>query len=141
MDKKQKVLSVVNKKQLSSVMNNTKWELLLKSIKDTLQYPPVFQVKYVLEDTPIPENFEEELWYWGEWNDNWIHGIRPYYKEVEWIRFRPRYVNHRVIIIEPEIINFTEEFVSMLKKIRIPFVREDDTICIYGYVNTTEIFS
>ncbi|MGZ4159947.1 MAG: DUF6678 family protein, partial [Neobacillus sp.] len=139
-DLKQKVQAIINKKQLSSIMNNIKWELLQKTIKATLQFPPLFQVKYVLEDTPFPENFEDDVWYWGEWNEQWNQGLRPFYK-VEWIRVRPRYVNHRGSLIEPEIIDFTNEFVAMLQKIRIPFVKEDGKICICGYVKSTEVFS
>ncbi|MEH7549846.1 DUF6678 family protein [Neobacillus vireti] len=133
---KQKVQTVLNKKQLSSIMNNTKWEQLLKSVKDTLPFRPSYQVKYVLEDTPYPEKFEDDEWYVGDWD----YGLRPFYT-VEWIRVRPRLVKHRGRLIQPEIIDITEEFVSILQKLRIPFVREDNTICIYGYVNSTEIFN
>jgi hypothetical protein len=135
-DLKQKVQEVVIKKQLSAIMNNTKWELLRKSVQESLQFPPSYQVKYVLEDTPYPEHFEDDIWYLGDWEQ----GIRPFYS-VEWIRVRPRYLKHRGMLINPEVIDITEEFVSMLQRLRIPFVKEESTICIYGYVNHTDILN
>jgi hypothetical protein len=41
-DLKQKVQEVVIKKQLSAIMNNTKWELLRKSVQESLQFPPLY---------------------------------------------------------------------------------------------------
>ncbi|MDA1475600.1 DUF6678 family protein [Bacillus changyiensis] len=136
MDEKQKVLAVVNKKQLASIMNNTKWEQLQKFVIDNLPFPPAFQVKYVLEDPPDTENFEEDVWYWGDWQ----HGLGPFYS-IEWMRVRPRYVKHRGRLIEPEIFDITDPFIDILQKLNIPFVQEGRTICIYGYVNSTEIFN
>ena len=136
MDEKQEVLEVVNKKQLASIMNNTKWEQLQKFVIDTLPFTPSYQVKYVLEDTPYPENFVEDVWYWGDWEQ----GLRPFYS-IEWLRVRPRYVKNRGRLIEPEILDVTNDFIELLQKLKIPFVKEDSTICIYGYVNSTEIFN
>ncbi|MFB6366342.1 DUF6678 family protein [Paenibacillus elgii] len=136
MDEKQKVQAVVNKKQLASIMNNTKWGQFQKSVIDTLPFTPAYQVKYVLEDAPYPENFEEDVWYWADWEQ----GIHPFYS-VEWLRVRPRYVKNRGRLIEPEIIDITGEFIEMLQKLKIPFVKENSTICIYGYVKSTEIFN
>ncbi|MEM5594032.1 DUF6678 family protein [Niallia circulans] len=62
MDEKQKVVTVVNKKQLASVMNNTKWEQLQKCVIDTLPFTPPYQVKYVLEDAPYPETLIEDVY-------------------------------------------------------------------------------
>lgn len=86
----EKVLDVVSEKQLCSIMNNTKWEKLQSGVLNTLPFPPPFQVKYVLEDTPIPATFENDMWYWGDWE-----GLFPFYS-VEWIRVRPRYLPHNL---------------------------------------------
>lgn len=126
MDEKQKVVTVVNKKQLASVMNNTKWEQLQKCVIDTLPFTPPYQVKYVLEDA----------WYWGDWEQ----GLRPFYS-IEWLRIRPRYVKSRGRLIEPERFDITDEFIELLQKLNIPFVKEDSIICIYGYVKSTETFN
>ncbi|MGG0893180.1 DUF6678 family protein [Cytobacillus horneckiae] len=47
MDEKQKILAVVNNKQLASIMNSTKWQRLQKLVIDTLSFTPAYQVKYV----------------------------------------------------------------------------------------------
>jgi hypothetical protein len=136
MDEKQKVVAVLNKKQLASVMNNTKWEQLQKFVIDTLPFTPPYQVKYVLEDAPYPETFIEDVWYWGDWEQ----GLRPFYS-IEWLRIRPRYVKSRGRLIEPERFDITDEFIELLQKLNIPFVKEDSIICIYGYVKSTETFN
>lgn len=135
-DLRRKVQTVVNEKQLTSIMNNTKWELLQRAVIETLPFPPSYQIKYVLEDNPEPENFEEDVWYWGDWEE----GLQPFYS-VEWIRVCPRYSKNRGMLIEPEIFDITEEFIEILQKLRIPFVTDGNSIYIYGYVKSTEIFN
>ncbi|MEC1157157.1 DUF6678 family protein [Cytobacillus horneckiae] len=44
MDEKQKILAVVNNKQLASIMNNTKWQQLQKLVIDTFSFIPAYQV-------------------------------------------------------------------------------------------------
>jgi hypothetical protein len=51
-DLKQQVQAVIVAKQLTSILNRTKWERLQKAMKDELSFPPAYQVKYVLENKP-----------------------------------------------------------------------------------------
>ncbi|MCH5584002.1 hypothetical protein MK805_03365 [Shimazuella sp. AN120528] len=132
---KQRVQAVIREKQLTSLLNRTKWERLQKSVIEELAFPPAYQIKYVLENRPYPESFEQDVWYWGDWEE----GLEPFY-HIEWIRVRPRYVKKRGKISEGEIIDITEEFIRLLRKWRIPFVVKKESIYIYGYVKHADVF-
>lgn len=123
MEDKKRVQAVLTEKQLISLMNNTKWERLRKFV-DTLPFPPAYQVKYVLADAPHPRNFEQAVWYWGDWTE----GLRPFY-QIEWIRVRPKFRAKSM-----EIIDETDLFKEILLQVKIPFVEKAESIYIYGYV-------
>lgn len=130
---KKKIQAVVYEKQLSSILNNTKWEKLQNGVLTTLPFPPPFQAKYVLEEKPVPETFDEDVWYLGDW----IEGLLPFYS-VEWIRVRPRCVKHRGRLIKPDLIDITEDFRTLLTNIQIPYIEKDNSFFIYGYASTTD---
>ncbi|WP_088071967.1 DUF6678 family protein [Gottfriedia luciferensis] len=132
MEDKQKVQTIITSKQLSSVMNNTKWEKLYNAILESLPLPPAYQVKYVTEDTLFPENFED-LWTWGDWKQ----GLRPFYL-IEWIRVRPSYIEERGGLLEPKIIDIKKELIAIFKEFKIPYLDKNNSIYIYGYVKSTE---
>lgn len=133
---RKRVLEAVTDRQLSSVMSNTKWRELKDAVLDTLPFPPPYQAKYVLEDRLYPEDFESDVWYWGDW----MEGLLPYYN-VEWIRVRPRYQKHRGNLIDPELADCTEDFITILHKYHIPYQKQNDSIYIYGYISSTNILN
>ncbi|WP_051271062.1 DUF6678 family protein [Shimazuella kribbensis] len=133
-DVKRSVQTVIVEKQLFSVMNNTKWEMLRKSVASRLPFPPPYQIKGVLEDTPYPQNFNVDVWYWGDWSE----GLQPFYA-IEWICVRPRYIK-RGEKDKSEIIDIRDEFIVLLHQLKIPFVEKHNSIYIYGYVHNMEVF-
>jgi hypothetical protein len=135
-DYKIKVQQAINERQLSSVMNNTKWRRLQSAVKEKFPITPSFQVKFLLDDFAIPEDFGEENWYSGDWDE----GLDPFFA-VEWIRVSPKFTSSKGLLLEPEVKDYTEEFIQLLRKLKIPFVKENSTIRIYGYVKSTGIFN
>lgn len=125
---KQKVLEVITERNLTEIMNDTKWQELQSAVLNDLLFPPPYQVKYVLEESLIPEEFESDVWYWGDW----IEGLMPFYN-VEWIRVRARYHKNRGRLVAPEVIDITEEFMKLLTDYSIPYRKDDESIYIYGY--------
>lgn len=117
-------------------MNNTKWRGLQSAIKEKFPITPSFQVKFLLDDFSIPEDFGEENWSSGDWEE----GLEPFFA-VEWIRVNLKYISSKGLLLEPEVTDYTDEFIKLLKRLKIPFVKEDNTIRIYGYVRSTSIFS
>ncbi|MDR7003005.1 DUF6678 family protein [Neobacillus niacini] len=135
-DYKIKVQQAINERQLSSIMNNTKWRGLQSAVKEEFPITPSFQVKFLLDDFSIPEDFGEENWYSGDWEE----GLEPFFA-VEWIRVNLKYTSSKGLLLEPEVTDYTDEFIKLLKRLKIPFLKEDNTIRIYGYVRSTDIFS
>ncbi|WP_052343630.1 DUF6678 family protein [Bacillus massiliigorillae] len=133
---KKKINSRISENNLYPIMNNTKWGKLQKSIINDFPILPPYQAKYVLEDTPKPELFEGDVWYLGDW----VEGILPFYS-VEWIRVKPRYLKHRGILIQDEVIDFTNEFRTLLQELKIPYVEKNNDFYIYGYLSNTELLS
>jgi hypothetical protein len=128
---KKKINKVLEERQLYSVMNNTKWGQLRAAVITTLPFVPPIQIKYVLEDTPNPECFDQDVSYLSDWMD----GVPPFV--IEWIRVRPRYLKLRGHLVSPEIIDCTEEFLVILQKIKIPYIKADNSFYIYGYIHDT----
>lgn len=132
-DFKKRVNRVVVQKQLCSIMNETKWGSLQKGVINSLPFAPPYQVKYVLDDAHYPENFDNDVWYLGDW----IEGLSPFYS-IEWIRVRPRYLKHKGNLLPPEMIDISNEFVSILEELKIPYKEENNTFFIYGYISDTD---
>ncbi|MNI41854.1 hypothetical protein D3C73_961180 [compost metagenome] len=130
---KDRVLKAVSERQLASIMNKTKWKELQTAVLNTLPCPPPFQAKYVLVESPSPNEFEEDVWYVGDW----VEGLMPFY-DVEWIRVRPRRIINIGRLIPPEIIDITDEFIGILKEYSIPYYCSNESIYIYGYTSQTD---
>lgn len=64
--KKKRVIEAIAERNVVSVMNNTKWRELQDAVTNILLFPPSYQVKYLLEDIVHPEEFETDVWYWGD---------------------------------------------------------------------------
>jgi hypothetical protein len=129
---RQKVQAVIAEKQLCSIMNNTKWEELQSGVLNVLPFPPPYQAKYVLEDTPEPKSFNSDVWYLGDW----VEGLLPFYS-VEWIRVRPRYLKNRGLLVKDEVIDITNDFRILLQNHKIPHKEENNSFHIYGYIADT----
>ncbi|GGH19919.1 DUF6678 family protein [Paenibacillus segetis] len=133
---KTRVVEAITERNLISIMNDTKWRELQDEVVNTLLFPPPYQAKYVLEDLLHPEEFEKDVWYWGDWKE----GIVPFYN-VEWIKVRPRYLKHRGSLVSPELIDITEDFVNILKELSIPYRQDNNTYFIYGYISDASVLT
>lgn len=129
---REKVRTIVAEKRLSSVMNDTKWLELQNSIP-RLPFPPPYIEKLVLEN----KNFEDvQISDSPPWIGNWS----PFYEEgmslffaIEYIKVKPRYVEHNGNLVAPKIVDETEEFEQLLNELHIPYEIEEGTFTIYGY--------
>lgn len=86
-----------------------------------------------MEDSPNPKDFEKDVGYLRDWMD----GVPPI--SIEWIRVRPRYLKHRGHLISPEIIDCTDEFLAILQSLKIPYLKNNDSFYIYGYIRDTSL--
>jgi hypothetical protein len=135
---KQKTMDAIQSRGLCSIMNNTKWRELKKSVM-ALPFPPPFIEKTVLEEeTEYHKRLNSDVYgsdNWGSENDDYLGDDElaiPFWA-IEWVKIRPRYKEHRGRLIPPEIIDETEEFIAVLNKYNIPFVEDNGAYIIYSY--------
>lgn len=133
---RQKELQKIEERQLTSVMNDTKWEELRRAVATTFPFKPPYQTKSILEDTSDAECLSVKANQSGDWDDGFPYPTAS----IEWMRILPIVKEARGYIIEPEIHDLTDEFHHILGRLNIPFVMEGEIICIFGYVRDTGIF-
>lgn len=112
------VQRVADFRRLEHTMNQERWRHLDR-ILDQLPFRPPYQYKSLLEDTPYPEPFEEDVSYWSSGLDDAGHWF-----EIEWIRLRPRYLKHQGRLVAPEMIDCADTLRAALVDAGIPFAEE-----------------
>ena len=134
---KEQVRKIVEKRNLCSYMNDTKWSELRTAMMNEMPFLPPYILKFVFDDEPIGSkgfyNNEKGVTDWHS-----VFAIDGQYFNgsfaVEWIKIRPRLLKHRGKLVEPEVIDAEDIFVEILKKYSIPYECEADGVyCIYGY--------
>jgi hypothetical protein len=123
---------VLESRGLTSVMNATKWNALRDRVLGTLPFPPPYQEKYLLEAAPVPEAFDHDVWYHGDWD-----AVTQDSVGLEWLRVRPRKLVHRGRLVPDAVEDVERSFLDILHELRIPYQRDGATIVIYGYVEQT----
>ena len=136
-DLKTQVNEVIAKRGLGSCMNNTKWCELREGMVNEMPFPPPFILKTVLEETcPDEPFFQSDVSYWGDWGEDFLcypaTGANRWFV-IEWVKVRPRYLERRGRLLAPRLIDASAQFEAILRKYHIPFERQDDVYCIYGY--------
>lgn len=118
----------MDRRGLAAFMNDTRWAALVKAVNDELPFPPPFQ----LQDIGAPR---QALWasddvdHWGDWSAESLEPVLS----IEWIRVIPRYLKHRGMLIDPEIIDCTDQFRDLVKRLHLPWREDERGIWIYGY--------
>ena len=129
---KKNVEKILTRKQLSSIMNDTKWLELQKAVA-SLPFPPPYICKRITdENSERIGQLEDAPRYVGDWSSFWEEGL-PLFFDIEWLKVRPRKGICRGRLIADEILDETEEFIAILEKYSIPYENENRTITIYGY--------
>lgn len=124
---KQKVLKIISEKNMYSIMNNTKWSELQNAIKG-LPFPPPYLLRYVTDESDSI-TFNGEVKYLGDWSDE---PLFPFFR-IEWIKVKPRYMRYKGRLVKDELVDETEQFVSILKQYSIPYEEERGDYIIFGY--------
>ncbi|GHT78544.1 hypothetical protein FACS189464_2170 [Bacteroidia bacterium] len=129
---KKEVAKIIQQRQLSSVMNDTKW-IELQCAIDTLPFPPAYIQKCLTDKDDFSVwTFDKEPHYLGDWSSFWDEGISLFFN-IEWIKVRPRLAKYRGRLVTDEILDETEEFEAILTKYNIPYEEDKGTFIIYGY--------
>ena len=121
----------VERRRLTSCMNNTRWHALAHAVRSELPFAPAYQHKAVDQPLPEPEKFEPPVSYLGDWG---YEGLYPFF-DIEWLLVSPFLSTHRGMLIPPSITDCRAAFIAILMRERIPFVEEGNEIRIYGYID------
>lgn len=130
---KNKVYRIIEKRNLCSYMNNTKWDELITAVRNEIPFPPPFEIKYLTqEDISQSKVLKEDVDYLGDWHGEHFPP-REYYFNIEWLKVRPRYLKYRGKLIAHEVVDESKTFEAILVRYNIPFVEENGLYCICGY--------
>jgi len=132
---REQAFQIVQERNLTSYMNNTKWYKLLKVINEKLPFRPPYVYK-LLSDSPDRDDIQPFRHLPRSphcWCGECFNNYRFY--EIEYVRITPKYaVNHGGILVENlEIFDETKELIQELENAHIPFERDQQDIIIYGY--------
>lgn len=130
---KQQVAAIVKQRNLSSVMNDTKWLELQLGIQN-LPFPPAYNEKLIQWDKAkfSFKDLKKEPAYFGDWSSFWEEGL-PIFFTIEWLEISPKYRKHQGHLVPPKVLEETEELIQLLNNLNIPFDQEKGSVIIYGY--------
>ena len=132
---KKQAFNIVQQRNLCGYMNDTKWNELICAMLNDMPFPPPYIIKTLFESECKAEaKFQKDAYYMGDWYEGFTYG--EYFNggfAIEWIKVRPRILKHRGKLIDPELIDESAEFEAVLKKYNIPYEKQNDIYCIYGY--------
>ena len=131
-----KVSKIIEQRQLSPVMNDTKWLELQTAILSIPEFEPAYNIQLLTDNITYSPIFEQVPTYLGSWEfiyENYEYSLPPFFK-IEWIAIQPLYAVRRGRLVEPEIIDKSSMLLDILHKFHIPFEKADEhTFVIYGY--------
>ncbi|MBU2978735.1 DUF6678 family protein [Alteromonas sp. C1M14] len=117
-----KTLDYINKHQLTSVMNNTKWNNVEIALNEREDFVPHVRYKLIYEDKP---NGFTSVW-WDE--------LLVIAQNIEWLEVQPFTLERRGALVDDKKTDYTDFVSSQLKKYAIPYSIEDGMYRIWGYL-------
>jgi hypothetical protein len=126
---KEKVIEATAERNLGSMMNDTKWKELQNAMENELPFEPPYDLKRVLNEDSCATDFDNDVWYLGDWSDE---ALLPFFS-IEWVKIRPRYIKSRGRLVKGEMTDETEKFIAILNKYNLPYEIQGRTYVIYGY--------
>ena len=132
---KKQAFNIVKQRDLCSYMNDTKWNELRQAMYNDVPFPPPYIIKYLFDSECREEDsIQKDSYFCGDWHEGFTYD--KYFNggfAIEWIKIRPRLLKHRGQLIVPELIDESAEFEAVMKKYSIPYEKQNEIYCIYGY--------
>lgn len=132
------VAAIVQERQLTSCMNNTKWDRFRNAMIKEMPFCPPYEIKTLFDedDTDIQNFIKWDASYRGAYDKESFAGF--HYKIIEYVAVKTRYcdVTGGRLVSSKTWHDATKEFTGLMEKYHIPYVPykdSDDTFLIYGY--------
>ena len=132
------VAEIVERRGLTSYMNNTKWKEFRVAMEDEMPFAPPYIYKTLFEEEKGEYfDFSKDVITSGTYTYHYdIESFADWdYKIIEWVKVRPRYYEYdggrwagKKTMHDAE-----PEFVEIMNKYSIPYEVENGTYIIYGY--------
>ena len=119
------ILNIINEKQLSSIMSNTKWRRLATVLTSNDEFEPKVWLKY-LQDKHPNKGYSLLDWEWVK------HGESSC---IEWMVIDPVKSQHRGQLVKPTLTDYSEYIESCLQKCSIPYSMEEQHYKVWGYIH------
>lgn len=130
------VTEMIQKQQLVSCMNDTKWDIFRNAMLHEMPFPPPYEIKTLFEDDSYIADFIAEDANYDGWYDA-EDFVNLNYKVIEYLAVKTRYydtIGGR-LVYHKVWHDATEVFLEIMKKYHIPYEKlEEDTFIIYGYL-------
>lgn len=112
----------IQREQLVSCMNDTKWGELRAVMASVAPNAPRYRVKCLRDAEPSPEG----------WERDWRNHL-PSFKTIEWVEIDPIHRKVRGQLLKGMERDMTDDIVSLLRLHSIPFESCTGLIRIYGW--------
>lgn len=133
---KDEVESIIRRRRLSSIMNDTKWLKLQTAILSITEFQPAYSVQLLTDENEHSPIFGKTPTYLGDWEllyESYEYSPPPFFN-IEWMAIQPLREIHRGRLVNPEVIDKSDILLDILHKFHIPFEKADGhTFVIYGY--------
>ena len=120
------LIKFIAKRQLVSVMNQTKWRELCQEFSQNNTIDPSVRYKLIYSDQLFGFS---PVW----WNELLYDA-----PAIEWLDFNPIELESRGILVSPKETNISDEILTILKRHNIPYSMEQSYIRVWGYLNQSE---
>lgn len=131
-DFKRRCFAEINRRQLTSCMNKTKWRALAQVMSEEMPFRPAFQEKWLTEEEPYGI-LDPAPWYFGNWHEFSLRNESGYSLDLEWVKIATRRVYSPGRLVTPTITDVAPEMNRALEDRHIPFDRDGPFVMIYGH--------
>ena len=121
------VLKYVNERQLSSVMNKTKWYELEKALNGSEDFIPYVRYKLIYDENPN-----------AGFTAVWWHELLEIAETIEWLEVDPFKREWLGRLVADRVTDFSDVVSAQLTQYSIPYSIENGMFRIWGYLRRDE---
>lgn len=124
----QRLFSIIQQRQLTSVMNQTKWQQLVRELSSSDTFEP--QIRYKTIQSPQLYGFSH-VW-WDE--------LLQIAASIEWLDINPQKSEYLGRLLPCKLTDYSAETEAAIRRANVPFTREEHYFRIWGYITDGKVF-